>query len=359
MFKIAILSYYSGGVDRGVETFVQEIGTRLAKKHRVTIFQSGNPTPFQKYKSIQIKIPVKTPKSKKGFLGKIYMDTTSFRILFFSLLASRKFMSEKYDCVFVMNGGWQTAIYRLLSKISNCKMIIPGEAGIGAEDAYNILFRPDAFIALTSAQKNWAQKLQGEVRIEQIPNGVDLSRFNPKVSEKNVGLKKPIVICTAALDFHKRVDLTIKAVAKTNNLSLLVLGDGEARGQIDSLGKRFLQNRFKRFVVPYDQMPLYYKAGKIFTLASQTEAFGTAYIEAMACNLPVVTTSDDTRAEIVGDAGILTDVTNIEKYAKDLEIAAKTNYKNKPYAQALNFSWNKIAQKYLSLIENLSNPKNL
>lgn len=354
MSNIAILSYYSGVVERGVETFVYEIGKRLAKNHTVTIFQSGNPKPFQKFKTIQIKTTLAKPQTTHRFLGKIYMDLQSLKILIFSLAAMPKIMKGKYKIIVVSNGGWQTVILRLLSKITGAKMIIPGEAGIGSDDAWNLLFRPDVFVALTTAQANWARKLAPEVNTIIIPNGVDLSRFNPKITAKKIPLPGKIVICTSALAPYKRVDSTIKAIAKTKDLSLLVLGDGEMRGFIDSLGKRILGGRYLRLVVSYNEIPTYYKAGSVFTLASKTEAFGTSYIEAMACNLPVVTTSDDSRAEIIGEAGILTDPTNTEKYAKDLQIAANTNYKNKPYEQSLKFSWNKVAEKYTALMKDLA-----
>ncbi len=353
MANIAILSCYSRIVERGVETFAFEIAIRLSKKHKVTIFQCGNPTPFQKYKAIQVKAFAATPKSSKGILSKIYLDLQSLKILFFSIKALPKIFKGKYKIIVVLNGGWQTVIYRLVSKLIKAKLIIPGAAGIGSDDAWNLLFRPDVFVALTSSQAYWAKKLAPEVQIVTIPNGVDLSRFNPKVKSKEVPLVKPIVICTSALVPYKRVELTVKAVAKTKNLSLLVLGDGEMRGTIDSLGKRILGTRYLRLTSPYKDIPGYYKAGTVFTLASKTEAFGISYIEAMACNLPVVTTADDSRAEIISDAGILTDPTNSDQYAKDLQLAAKTNYKNKPYVQALKFSWNKIAEQYLDLINQL------
>lgn len=353
MTKIAIVSFYSGITERGVETYAFEIAARLAKKYRVNVFQAGKPKPFQKFSTTQVKFLAAAPKSAKGPLAKVYLDPQSLKILGFTLKSLPKFIRGKYQVVFVLNGGWQTVILRVLTKITGVKMIIPGAAGIGSDDAWNLLFRPDVFVALTTAQSDWARKLQGEVRVETIPNGVDLSRFNPKVSAKVIDLPKPIVVCTSALVPYKRVDLTIKAVAKTK-MSLLVLGDGEQKGQIDSLGKRYLGNRYKRLVAPYEQIPSYYRSGDVFTLASKTEAFGTSYIEAMACNLPVVTTSDDSRAQIVADAGILTDPKNINQYAKDLELAAKTNYKNKPYSQSTKFSWNKIADKYSLLITSLT-----
>ena len=355
MAKVAILSFYSQIVDRGVETFVYEISRRLQGRHTVTVFQAGIPRP-QKYNICQIKIKAQIPQSSKGLAGKFYIDVQSLRILAFTVKAIPMLIKGKFDVIFPLNGGWQSATIRIFTKITGAKTIIPGEAGIGRDDAWNLLFRPDVFAALTTSQANWARKLTPEVQTMLIPNGVDLSKFNPKVRPKELNLKKPIVVCASALVPVKRVKLTIKAVAKAN-LSLLLLGDGEMKGVIDSLGKRLLGVGYLRVVVPYSDIPSFYRVGKVFTLASKTEAFGTSYIEAMACNLPVVTTSDDSRAEIIGDAGILTDPTDIEKYAKDLEIAAHTNYRNKPYNQSLKFSWNKIAQKYSTLISGITRLK--
>ncbi|MCR4324897.1 MAG: glycosyltransferase family 4 protein [Candidatus Curtissbacteria bacterium] len=351
MHNIAILSFYSGVVERGVETFAFEIALRLSKKHQVTVFQGGNPKPFQKFKTTQIKANAKIPNAKRGVLGKFYLDYQSLKVLVFSARAIPLFLKGKYDFVICLNGGWQTAIFKIASKLTSTKVIIPGEAGIGSDDAWNILFHPDCFVALTMSQYDWAKKLSPEVNVTLIPNGVDLSKFNPKVRPRKINLPRPIVICTSALDPHKRVDQTIKAVAQAK-LSLLLLGDGQARGAIDSLGKRLLGKNYLRLKVPYSEIPAYYRAANVFTLASETEAFGIAYIEAMACNLPVVTTSDDSRAEIIGRAGILTDVSDIKQYAKDLVIATKSNYRNIPYDQSLKFSWNKVAQKYSNLLAN-------
>lgn len=353
MVKVAILSFYSSVVDRGVETFAYEMAKRLAKNHQVTVFSGASAKTSQIYLTVPIKVKAQVPKSSKGVLGKFYLDRQSLRILLFNLKTLPKFIRGKFDVVIVLNGGWQTAVFRLISKLTGTKMLIPGAAGIGSDDAFNILARPDIFVALTESQASWARNLTPEVRVVTIPNGVDLARFNPKVSPRKIPLERPIIVCTSALVPYKRVDLTIKAIERAKSLSLLVMGDGEMRGLIDSLGKRLLGTRYLRITVPYEEMPYYYKAGNVFTLASKTEAFGISYIEAMACNLPVVTVSDDARSEIVGRAGILTDVTNTDQYAKDLLLAATTNYRNIPYDQAAKFSWNKIAEKYSSLISDL------
>lgn len=357
MASIAILSFYSGMVDRGVETFVYEIAKRLKIKHKVTIFQAGTRIQNPQIKTYQVKAFAASPKVSSNLFSKLYLDWQSLKILIFSLKALPKVLSAKSDIIILLNGGWQIAVFRIFSKLSGSKIIISGHAGIGADDAFNIFFRPDAFVALTSSQYNWAKKLSPETRIELIPNGVDLAQFNPSVKAQEIPLIKPIVVCTAALVPYKRIDLTIKAVAKTKNLSLLLLGDGQLAGTLDSLGKRLLSKRYLRLNPPYKLMPSYYRCGAVFTLASKTEAFGIAYLEAMACNLPVVATSDSQRAQIISDAGILTDPENIDRYAKDLEIVYKTNYRNKPYNQALKFSWNKIAMKYSLLIKQLTEKK--
>lgn len=351
MKNIAILSYYSGIVERGVETFALEVGNRLAGKNKVTVFQAGH-SPTQKYKIIEIKSSAKTPKSSKGILGKIYLDIQSIRILIFSIKIIPQILKGKYDLIIPLNGGYQVAIFRVVSKIIGAKLLISGHAGVGSDDAWNLFFRPDVFVALTGAEFDWAKKIAPEVRIETIPNGVDLAKFNPHVKSKLISLTKPIVICVSALVPYKQIDLTIKAVAKTK-LSLLVLGEGELQGSLDSLAKRLLVKRYLRLTVPYSEIASYYKTCRVFTLASKTEAFGISYIEAMACNLPVVTTGDSSREEIIGNAGILTNPQNIDQYAKDLLLAAKTNYRNLPYNQALKFSWNKIAERYQKLINNL------
>src|SRR3989338_3801262 len=133
MYKIAILSFYSGVVERGAETFAQEIGKRLAKNNKVTVFQAGKVKP-QKFKVIQVKTINAKPKSPSGFLGKFYLDWQSFKILIFTLKAAPKILLGKFDLVIPLNGGWQTVLVRLITKIIGAKMFVSGQAGIGSDD---------------------------------------------------------------------------------------------------------------------------------------------------------------------------------------------------------------------------------
>ena len=84
MSKIAFLSFYSGVVERGVETFVYEIAKRLNAKHQITIFQAGRTIRLPKIRTYQISAMAKMPRSTKGILGKLCLDLQSLKILIFT-----------------------------------------------------------------------------------------------------------------------------------------------------------------------------------------------------------------------------------------------------------------------------------
>ena len=102
--------------------------------------------------------------------------------------------------------------------------------------------------------------------------------------------------------------------------------------------------------LPFEKMPEVYRSVDVFTLPSINEPFSLAYMEAMASGLPVVTTDDEMRRYIVGDSGILCDVTYTEKYADALFQVLKINWQQKAINNALRFSWDTIALRYRDAI---------
>lgn len=347
--KIAFLTLYSGFVDRGVETFVKEVGNRLAEKHQVSVFQAGPPRGNEQYKLLQIKIPLDwTKKDASGTLRrKFFIDYWSRSTLRFVLKAFPKLWQEKFEVVIPTDGGWETPICRILACLRGGKMIISGQSGSGYDDRWNLLWRPNVFVALTSQAEKWAKRVGFGVKVDMIPNGVDLEKFNPRVKPKKINLAKPIILCASALAPSKRIDLTIRAVEKLKKASLLVLGDGDLRDELKNLGAKLLKNRFLLIRVEHEEMPVYYRAADLFTMVSVPwEAFGIVYVEAMASGLPVVATDTEARREIIGKAGLFVNPENINEYSKNLERALKTNFGNKPRLQAQKFSWDKIASQY-------------
>lgn len=306
--KIAFLNKYQNKVNRGAETFVYELSRRLSKNHQVDVIS----------------------------------DINYWKIL-----------RSKYDVIIPTNGRFQVMICRKITWLTGAKMIVSGQSGIGWDDKLNLLSFPNAFIALSSLAFDWAKRFNPFVRVEKIPNGVDLDKFNFKGQAFKVGLKKPIILSVGAFTTQKRLDLVIKAVVSLKNVSLLLVGaDGESKKSIEKLGRESLGDRFKMLSVDYNDMPSIYGAADMFTLPSvSSESFGNVLVEAMASGLPVVASDDPIRREIVGDAGLFVDPKDIYAYANALEKALETNWGDKPRKQAEKFDWDKIALEYEKLFK--------
>lgn len=302
--KIAFLNKYQGKVLRGAETFVLELSKRLSKNHQVDVISEIN---------------------------------------YFDLL------KNKYDVVIPTNGRWQVMIVRLITWLTGSKMIVSGQSGIGFDDRLNLYTFPDCFIALTEHQKSWAKNTNPFVKVLKIPNGVDLNGF--EVSKRNNNL----ILSVGAFTKEKRHNLTIDAVAKINNAKLVILGGGgDLKNEIENYGKKILGARFEIKTVDYDDRYKEFAKASVLAFPSVPwESFGIVLVEGMASGLPVVANNDPTRREIIGDAGIFVDPNNTEEYAKALKIAINKNWADLPRQQAEKFSWDKIAESYEKLFNNL------
>lgn len=311
--KIAFLCRDFGKVNRGVETHVLELTRRLNKYFEIDIISGSEADSFM------------------------------------------KILKSKYDLIIPTNGRAQALKVSLARLIKNFKSIIVGHAGVGRDDLWNLLTRPDAFVALTDYQEDWAYHWNILSKIVKIPNGIDLDKFNPVGEKINLNLEKPIFLSVGALTWYKKHDLTIKAVAKLLKGSLVVIGEGPEEKKLKQIGKSLLgQERFKIINVPYSEMPKYYRAAEVFTLPSwDREAFGIVYLEALATNIPVVAPDDSTRREIVGTAGELVDIKDPQRLALGLAYAANKKWGDRPRKQAEKFSWDKIAAEYVKLINDL------
>lgn len=305
--KIAFLSYYSGKVNRGVETFVAELTKRLITLgHEVTIYTS---------------------------------------------LSSFLRHANNPDVLFPTNGRLQVLLSKLWCLIHGKKLVISGQSGLGIDDRFNLWLFPDVFVALTNFQAQWAKAANPFAKIAVIPNGAEIpDKAKPRVAD----LPKPIILCVSALTKAKRPELAIQAVAKMKSGSLLLVGAGERHQELEVLGQKLLPARFKIISVPYQEINSVYASADLFTFSSVPwESFGIVLVEAMAANLPVVCSDDPIRREIVGDAGIFVNPENTDEYAKALETALNKNWGDVPRRQAEKFSWDIVAHKYEDLFKSL------
>lgn len=360
--KIAFINFYSGFVNRGGETFVHELANHLSKKNDVTVFQAG-PRINSTYKTISVGHFKETKwlssLSPTHILRRLFLDSSKLREFFFTLQLLPTLKKLHPQVVIPLNSGWQALIISIYCRISGAKLVVAGQSGPGWDDRWNLLMYPHLFIALTDRQFNWANQASiWKQEIVKIPNGVDLNKFYPAGPTKlqrsrgikfHTNLQKPIILLVAASTLDKRVEQGIRAVASLKSGSLLLLGSGPMDERINSLGYKLLgEKRFLHLSVSHSQMPEYYRAADVFTLCSySSEAFGIVYLEAMASGLPCVATDDESRREIIGNAGVFVDnPDDVDEYSNALIEALKTKWGNHPRNQAEKFSWDEIALKY-------------
>lgn len=311
--RIGFLSRYQNIVNRGVETFVLELSSRLKKRHQVEVLAGKD----------------------SDNLGKV--------------------IKRNFDVVIPLNGRFQSLKVSLGRMIGKYKMLTSGHAGVGRDEIWNIVIaRPDVYVALTDCMANWAKKWAFGIEVIKIPNGVDPDKFKPDGPRMDLGLERPIILSVGALVWYKYHEKAIEAVSKLEKGSLLIVGSGELEQKLQKLGELKLPNRFKIMQLPHADMPKLYRSVDLFTLPSwDREAFGIVYLEALSTNIPVVAPDGASRREIIGDGGLLVDVDNEESYAKTLEKASQMNWGNKPRIQAEKFSWDIISKKYEEVFINL------
>src|SRR3972149_6764783 len=160
--RISFLNKNQNKVLRGSETFVYELSRRLSKNHEVDVISDIN---------------------------------------YLALLRKR------YDVIIPTNGRFQVIVIRKIAWLIGAKMIVSGQSGIGWDDKANLSSFPNVFVALTEKAKKWAKKFNRFVRVEKIPNGVDLNKFTMQGTSLHVGLKQPIILVVGAFTEQKRIDL--------------------------------------------------------------------------------------------------------------------------------------------------------
>lgn len=363
--KIAFLSAYSGIVDRGVETYVHELASRLSGQHQVYVMGAKPPTLKSKYDFIACSLP--SPSSlethpSRSLTHYLFLDSQSRYVRKFSSWATRELIRLKPDIMIPVNNGWQTLLTRLVATQLGSKIVVSSQSGLGRfgpgfDEWANTLMGIDTYVNLTEVARNRLKIFAPWQKTIVIPNGVDLKQFNPRVKPVPLQIPQPVILSVSAIEPSKRIELIVNAVSLLDPpASLLIMGDGPAnyKANIQLLAARLLPSRFLIQSARHENMPPIYRAAHVFTLASESsEAFGISIIEAMASGRPVVVTDDPQRREIVGEAGELVNPLDTQLYAKVLGKALKDRPDSRYRMQASKFSWDKVAAEYNRLFSSL------
>lgn len=327
--KVALLSFYSGLVSRGVETFVSELASHVSDKVDLRIYH-GDTLPG--------------PGNKLHYL---FLDPPARAIKKFSHRILAKLAADPPDILMALNNGWMSWLAKRFCRRYKTKLVLAGLSGIGWDDKVNLWLKPDCFVVCTNYQAKWAGSINKHVRVKTINIGVNTDRFRPAGPKLRHGLKPPVVLVVAGPEKTKRVHLAVKAASRINAALLVVGRQPEA---INRQAKALLGDRYKNILISYDRLDAVYRSVQVYTLPSGlSEAYGISILEALASGLPVVVNNDPIRRELAGRAGILVDPADSEAYPAALAKAIKASDPAASRAQAERFSWEKISRQYLDL----------
>ncbi len=190
-----------------------------------------------------------------------------------------------------------------------------------------------------------------------IPNAVDPERFiEVSADRERWGLKSTdkVVLLVSALVPNKRVLEGIRAVARMDDVHLIVAGDGPLRAQVDASGAALMGNRFRRVTVPFQRMPTLYRSADVLLHMSKDEPFGNVYVEALAAGLPVVAHDWSSTRWLFEDQGFLVDTDNDEKIADAVKDSLEEQSREVVAARLAlvnrRFTWRAVAAEYARCI---------
>lgn len=163
------------------------------------------------------------------------------------------------------------------------------------------------------------------VSIEVIPNFVDTARFHPaSAGSAGPGDRSLAMVHVSNFRPLKRVDDVIRIFAETRQrlpagmpLGLRLVGDGPERPHIVALVDTLGLREHVLFLGERVDLPTVLRDSDLFLLPSETESFGLAALEALACGVPVVASRVGGIPEVItdGEVGLLAPVGDVSAMA--------------------------------------------
>ena len=353
-----------GAVKRGGESTSIGLVSFLERHGDVRVFSGG---PFPARNVVDLGFPPAPrctavyealPERLKRLVRRFHYDPLCLRNIAFCRRFMKTVHARDLPDVYVFRsvGPWGAKTGRLLRARHGIPFVTV-EGGWKKGERETARYHPNRHIAVNPEVAGYLRSQLPDVPIEHFPNGMNIAGYDPNGPKADFGLPRPWILGCGSMEKFKRFELAIQAVARLGKGSLLLLGQGELEDHYRRLGREALGDRFALASVPHERIADYYRAADLVTLPSHPESFGMVYIEALACNKPVVATDDLNRRKIVGDGGLLIDPTSAAAYAAALDTCLKTDFGGRPRRQAEKFDWSQVGPLYWKALESAAAEK--
>ncbi len=203
---------------------------------------------------------------------------------------------------------------------------------VGKNASYNpvVTFAINQSDAVTSVSESLKEDTYNNFKvckeIEVIPNFIDIRRFNKQRKDHFKTAIAPngerLIIHASNFRPVKRTSDVIKVfnkIAEQIPAKLLFIGDGPDRDNAEKESRETPAGEHIRFLGKIDVVEEILSVCDLFILPSETESFGLAALEAMACQVPVISTNTGGLPEVNVDGvtGFMSNVGDIESMAKN------------------------------------------
>ncbi len=198
-----------------------------------------------------------------------------------------------------------------------------------------------------------------EKDITVIPNFIDLQRFKKQEKSHFRAAIAPegekLLVHTSNFRTVKRVEDVLRifcGVRQEIPAKLLLVGDGPDRSRMEKLARDLDCHRDLRFLGKLEAVEEVLSVGDLFLMPSENESFGLAALEAMACEVPVVSTNAGGIPElnVHGVTGTISEIGDVADMVKNalhiLDDEHLPRFKAAARARAEEFAVDKIVPLY-------------
>ncbi len=155
-------------------------------------------------------------------------------------------------------------------------------------------------IVTTPSLEEYVQQIVVASKIVCIPNGVDLTQFQPADGGRRDG--KRVALFVGRLTEQKNLPLLLGALAPLRDrVRLVIAGEGDQQAVLMALAARLELNVELRGVVAHADLPALHRTADLFVLPSRIEGHPKALVEAMASGLPCVGTDAPGIRDVIDD----------------------------------------------------------
>lgn len=364
--SVLIYSMAGGGAERVVSILVNE----LYETYKIILVLMSNIIVYNLPKDIEIFYLENSKPSENGmwkflklpYLGWKYKNFCSENKIDISLA----FMNRpSYISIFAKFFG--NRIKTIISERSTPSQIYSGNSLQSKISRFLVAWLyPYADLIITNSLGNKDDLIVNfginEEKLITIYNPFDIKKIQElsSVQVSFLDFSKFTFISVGRIVTGKNYKLLIESFRKTllKDAQLIIIGEGELKGELEDIVQRYdLQEQI--FFIGFDSNPYKYMIkSDCFVFSSNYEGFPNVLVEALACELPIISTNCKSGPdEILGDGkfGILTTVGS-EKEMIEAMKKIYTNQKlreqlhNQALLRAKQFNKNKIIRQYLDVL---------